>query len=91
MTAVAPGLWWLSFVDPERPVGEQFLGVALVEGSDVEDVLRRAWREGCNPGGEVASYALDLDALSNAQRVILARAPKHTLLSRDDLAEHELV
>lgn len=55
------------------------------------DALRRAWREGCNPGGEVEASLLDLDRMSNAARLILARAPHHVLMDRDALADHELI
>jgi hypothetical protein len=54
-------LWWLSFVDPHRPEGTRFLGVALVEAETMADALRRAWSSGCNPGGEVEAYELPLD------------------------------
>jgi hypothetical protein len=46
-------LWWLSFCDPDKPEGSQFLGVALVEGSDAVDAVKQAHRLQCNPGGEV--------------------------------------
>lgn len=31
--------WWLSFCDPEKPAGQQFLGVAIVD-VDETDALR---------------------------------------------------
>ena len=45
--------WWLSFCDPEKPEGSQFLGVAIVEGSNVYTASLEARSLGCNPGGEV--------------------------------------
>jgi hypothetical protein len=84
------GLWWLSFCDPAKPKGEQFLGVALVEADDLPSATRRAWREGCNPGGEIAGFDLPLNKMPNARRVILAKAPHHTLLSKAQLDEYQL-
>ncbi len=44
---------WLSFADPHRPKGSQFLGVAIVQGLNADDALANAWTTSCNPGGEV--------------------------------------
>lgn len=85
------GLFWLSFADPKRPAGEQFLGVALVEADDMTEALRVAWRTRCNPGGEVNGYELPLDDLANDHRVLLARTPHHVLLSRPQLETLGLV
>jgi hypothetical protein len=46
-------LWWLSFCDPERPTGTQFLGACIVQGADMVEAVRNAWANRCNPGGEV--------------------------------------
>lgn len=54
-------LWWLSFCDPKRPEGKQFLGVSIVPVSadgHVGDACQAAWAAGCNPGGEVMGLAL---------------------------------
>lgn len=51
-----PVWWWLSFCDTERPAGEQFLGVAIVEAPNVPMATVRAWDLGVNPGGQVAAY-----------------------------------
>jgi hypothetical protein len=45
--------WWLSFADPARPRGAQFLGVAVVFAIDLGDAMSTAWRSNCNPGGQV--------------------------------------
>jgi hypothetical protein len=50
--------WWLSFVDPERPRGQRFLGGALVEAYTIGDAIRACWQMGINPGGEVMSFAV---------------------------------
>ena len=49
-------LWWLSFCDTDRPVGQRFLGVAIVEGTDLASAITEAWERQCNPGGEVLSH-----------------------------------
>ena len=48
-------VWWLSFCDPDRPAGTQFIGVALVAPAvdDFVVAVMEATRAGCNPGGEV--------------------------------------
>ncbi len=45
--------YWLSFCDPSRPEGEQFIGACIVDGMDEVGAIRTSWEEGCNPGGEV--------------------------------------
>lgn len=52
------GWWWLSFVDPEKPDGARFLGVAIVEGYGVASAAIRAHELGLNPGGEVKAVEL---------------------------------
>jgi hypothetical protein len=93
-------LFWLSFRNPSKPKGQQFAGVALVEGdgpdlkSQLKSAISRAWACGCNPGGEIESIRLDdatLGRMSNEGRVRLARAPRNTLLSEADLHHHDLI
>lgn len=45
--------WWLSFADGDRPKGEQFLGVAIVQSFGFGGALAETHRRKCNPGGEV--------------------------------------
>jgi hypothetical protein len=47
-------MMWLSFCDPEKPKGEQFLGACVVMGHNVGVASMIAHVLGCNPGGEVA-------------------------------------
>jgi len=49
--------WWLCFLDPGKPEGEQFLGVAVVEGRTLRDAMDFAAKLGIKPGGRVASVA----------------------------------
>lgn len=55
--------WWLSFADPERPAGAQFLGVAIVDAEDFIGAVLSARFGGYNPGGEVAGYQYIADGL----------------------------
>lgn len=48
--------WWLSFADPLKPRGQQFLGVAIVPGADFMHAVEGARMLGLNPGGEVIGY-----------------------------------
>lgn len=55
--------FWLSFADPNKPKGQQFLGGTLIEvpiggHPGVIAAVQRAWDLGINPGGEVASFEL---------------------------------
>ena len=59
-------IWvWLSFADPHKPRGQQFLGAAIVEasGRDGREIMRsamdRAWKLGINPGGSVMPQQVD--------------------------------
>lgn len=65
-------LWWLSFVDPAKaaprheqvPGGPGFLGVVIVESTNLIHATARAWELGCNPGGEVEGFGpLPLDGI----------------------------
>lgn len=46
--------WWLSFVDPARAPGTQFLGAVALEVPNNVDPIVHAHAVGVNPGGEVA-------------------------------------
>jgi hypothetical protein len=50
--------WWLSFCDPDKAEGSQFLGVAIVEGANLVQATSSAWRHKCNPGGEILGVQL---------------------------------
>lgn len=49
---------WLSFCDPDRPKGTQFLGAAIVEGENFLVAVMNAHALGCNPGGEVQGHTV---------------------------------
>lgn len=58
-----PGCWWLSFVDTnvaatipleeQKPGGDAFLGVAIVEATGFYHAVMRTHELGINPGGEI--------------------------------------
>ena len=49
--------FWLSFADPKRPTGQQFLGVAIVEGWTIQEAVTRSHLIGVNPGDCEISFA----------------------------------
>lgn len=72
------GLWWLSFVDPERKPGFSFLGVVIVEAYGFGDALNISHAKGINPGGEVQGFAVPYDEIPEGLR--------NRLLKKSDLA-----
>ena len=46
-------LYWLSFCDPEKPAGTQFLGVILTCARNSKQAIQNTLKLGINPGGEV--------------------------------------
>lgn len=70
------GWWWMSFADGPPPDG--FLGVALVQGNTFEKAVEKAWRKGCNPGGEINAFPL---------AVVPPRKLRHRLLNRAEATD----
>jgi len=52
-------MYWLSFCDPDRPAGPEFLGVCIIAVDDFLSAVRYAHCLNCNPGGEVFGELLD--------------------------------
>lgn len=46
-------LCYISFVDPERPVGNKFLGGIFTMAHGITDAIQKTHALGINPGGEV--------------------------------------
>ena len=46
-------IFWLSFVDTDKPRGSRFAGACLVRAASYPAAMSEAWRQECNPGGEV--------------------------------------
>lgn len=83
--------FWLSFCDPHKPAGEQFLGVAIVEADSVRDAIQTAWAHGCNPGGEVQTVVLPpIDSLPDDKARLLAETPFNVLMDRAELERRGL-
>jgi hypothetical protein len=51
-------MWWLSFADPDRPEGTQFLGAAIVRAMSFLEAVQVAHHLGINSGGEVQSLQI---------------------------------
>ena len=62
-------LWWLSFVDAGRPEGDRFLGGCIVPATEFEDALQKAWRLGCNPGGQCKGARIPAHPVPSARWV----------------------
>lgn len=50
--------WWLSFCDPDKPKGTQFLGCIVIRAHGFTDALMKCNVLGINPGGEVKGTAI---------------------------------
>lgn len=78
-----PRILWLSFCDPDKPEGSQFLGVVITEALGFLHAIHKTWALGINPGGEVLSTEIETNHdLSRIQ---------DRLLSKADLIEAKLV
>lgn len=68
-----PTLWWMSFCDPEKPKGQQFLGVCIVEAPGFMHAHQKAWALGINPGGEIQATQVESVPVEYLDR-LLSRA-----------------
>ncbi len=70
-------LYWLSFCDPEKPQGSQFLGVCIVSAEDPALALLYTHQMGINPGGEVVAVPspdnVDLHPFAKFMNRLLSR------------------
>lgn len=71
-------LIYMSFADTDRPKGSQWLGAAYVEAEDLIAAIKKAWALKINPGGQVMSRELPLDAKVLPEY-------RHRLLTEDEL------
>lgn len=51
--------WWLSFADPEKPKGSQFLGAAIICATRFDEAVVVSHIKGINPGGEVKGWLFE--------------------------------
>jgi hypothetical protein len=72
-------IFWLSFCDPDRPKGTQFLGAVMIEAPDLPAAIRRAWKKNCNPGGEIVSTEVPPGKHADARRYL------NRLMQRDEI------
>ena len=75
-----PHFWYLSFADPEKPEGQQWLGACAVQANGFLDAVCAATLHGCNPGGQAIGW--DLGDWAPVPADFMNR-----VLSLDDLAE----
>ena len=75
-------LWWLSFCDGDRPEGQQFLGVSVVDGFNLASAAANAHRLGCNPGGEVMGIEAPEDMIH-----MVPESYRNRLLTRSEAEE----
>lgn len=57
-------VWWLSFADPGKPDGEQFLGCVIVAAQGFAGAVLSARMKEINPGGEVRGVPLPDDVVA---------------------------
>ena len=59
--------WWLSFCDPDKPEGSQFLGGIFTKAAGFVSAVQKTHDLGINPGGECkgAGPISDEDAKSS--------------------------
>lgn len=75
-------LFYLSFCDPEKPKGSQFLGGCIVEAPSFISAAPAAHSKGCNPGGAVTIVEIPAHAEHNAPE-----ADRNRLLSKEEMEE----
>lgn len=54
---------WLSFCDPEKPKGSQFLGVIVINALGLSDAILKTHALGINPNGAILSLMMDDDEI----------------------------
>lgn len=79
LVQVSPTVFWMSFTDPDKPEGQQFLGGCLVDGATMEEALTNSHALGINPGGAVKTVG----PIPREQVPLGGRF--NALLSREDL------
>lgn len=78
---------WMSFIDPDKPQGQRFLGVAICQGADIGEAAKNAWEHGCNPGGEVAALPM---TLADLEKMGLTTEHLNILLTKADLEQAQV-
>ncbi len=73
--------FYLSFCDPGRPKGQQFLGATVVDADGPEGAIARARVLGVNPGGEVAIVDLGDEVPETGRCYIDRFVPREVVLA----------
>lgn len=71
-------IFWLSFADPKKPKGSQFLGACILEvdsesSNPLEKAIHKAHELGINPGGEVLGFEIGRKPHDSWMNVLLNR------------------
>lgn len=74
--------FYLSFADPHRPEGTQFLGGLYIEAKTLPEALTASHVRGLNPGGGVQVVGPIPDEMMDKNVPV---ADRHRLLSRKEL------
>ena len=80
-------MFWLSYCYPNRPEGQQFIGVVIVQAEGFFHAVKKARDLGISPGGEVRGEVLHHDWVEEFQ----SRGLLNRLLSRQELDEAHLI
>lgn len=83
-------IFWMSFVDPSRPEGDRFLGVAMVQAESFDMAHALTHTFGINPGGELQSYELEEDGWERAN-ISPDGEYMNRLLSKEELKGYDLI
>src|SRR5271170_3098546 len=70
--------FWLSFAGDDQPAR-----VAIIRAENMLAAVNRAWRVGCNPGGEVCGVPFNMAEAPDEVKSL----PLHTLLTTEQLKE----
>lgn len=76
--------FYLSFADPRKPTGEQFLGAAYVRASTANAAFLRSHYLQINPGGEIKLGGPIPDERIDER---VSETDRERLLSRDELGQ----
>lgn len=76
--------WWLSFCDPDKPEGTQFLGAIIVKAHGITDAITKCNAMMINPGGEVKGMPIPITEETQKR---LTPDVLHRLLSVQDMVD----
>lgn len=74
---------WMSFCDPKKPKGKQFLGVIITKAMGLTHAMRKTHKLGINPGGEIKAFEIPPNKIKSEHL--------DCLMSKDDLQREGLI